>query len=73
MRWKSEDFARPDWSRRVNKALEKVNVERDSSSTLIDSVETDLLTLNDLLTRTKQTLDTHSGANISGRRNSLYR
>ena len=73
MRWKSEDFARPDWSRRVNKALEKVNVERDSSSTLINAVESDLLTLNDLLARTKQTLDTHSGANIRGRRDTQFR
>ena len=73
MRWSNEDWARPEWSRKVNKALEKVNVERNSSQSLIDSAESDLLTLNDLLTRTKQTLDSHSGANIRGHRETRFR
>ena len=37
-----EEWARPEWTLKVNKAVEKASVERDSSQTLIGSAEAEL-------------------------------
>jgi hypothetical protein len=39
---RKEEWARPEWALKVNKAVEKASVERDSSQTLIGSAEAEL-------------------------------
>jgi hypothetical protein len=39
---RKEEWARPEWTLKVNKAVEKASVERDSSRTLIGSAEDEL-------------------------------
>lgn len=39
---RKEEWARPEWTHKVNKAIEKASVERDSSQTLIGSAEAEL-------------------------------
>jgi hypothetical protein len=39
---RKEEWARPEWTHKVNKAVEKASVERDSSQTLIGSAEAEL-------------------------------
>lgn len=39
---RKEEWARPEWTHKVNKAVEKASVERDSSRTLIGNAENEL-------------------------------
>jgi hypothetical protein len=40
---RKEEWARPEWAVKVNKAVEKASVERDSSRTLIGGAEDELV------------------------------
>jgi hypothetical protein len=63
--WRHEEWARPEWSSKVNKALETVSIERDSSETLIETAESDLALLRDALDQTMRTLDGSFGETLS--------
>jgi hypothetical protein len=39
---RKEEWERPEWTHKVNVAVEKASVERDSSETLIGSAEAEL-------------------------------
>jgi len=50
---RTEEWARPDWARKVNTAVEKARVERNSCEELIASAEHELQTLMESLATTK--------------------
>ena len=49
---RKEEWARPEWRVKVNKAVEKASFDRDSSSELIASAESEFKTLRELLDQT---------------------
>jgi hypothetical protein len=46
---RKEEWARPEWTQRVNQAVEKASVERDSSELLIGSAQAEFEEMLDAL------------------------